>query len=163
MRAILIAVAGLLVLGSCNRFCGPDTCASGCCSIDDKCGVCPPNEGKAINVSVKNEYAESIFTLNVAQQGTLDEKNGPTSTASVRLLDMQRVGGSSTKRIDNAMRVNEQGELAFTLSAISLGNTHTFTGTFKVTDSTSTNDTLGFTYDYDLALAEFRITYGWKP
>lgn len=131
------------------------------------CGPLPVAEpGRLVNVSMKNEYAESIFTIDITKQipagTTLDPARGPTDTATVRVMNMQRISGFDTERKTEVLRANEAGELAFKVDAISLGDTHSFTGTFKVSESSSLKDTLGFEYDYDLALAKFSLKFGWQ-
>jgi hypothetical protein len=106
-------------------------------------------EGK-VGVTVENQYAESIFTVDVT----------PDGGTPVRAFDQADIAGSDSQTMAGALSAAEGTQLFIAADVISLGEHHRFTGSV-VTPSFS--PTLRLVYDYDLALADFRLRIGWIP
>lgn len=109
--------------------------------------VAPP---KPVSLTMRNEYAESIFTVTITPAGGLP----------VKVFESMRIDGYVTE--DSPVTVQIAGGQGFHLDAdvISLGEHHQFTADRMAPDS---DRTFAMLYDYDLALAEFRLRFGWQP
>lgn len=104
-----------------------------------------PSQAKA---TIINSYAESLFTLTVTP---VSSKAKTTTLFSGERINSNKSATSASFTVPTAA----EGKVDFVLTATSLGDDHRFTGQVDLTAS----DELLLTYDYDLALAEFRATY----
>jgi len=170
--AIALAVsAALAALTSC-RLCDPAKCA-GCCDSNDVCSFsCSSDSGAgggaqqqraaiAVNLELKNDYAESLFTVDLTPRGGeagVPLVGAPVDTA-VRALESARIPGSDTVRKPDALSIDPTETLDLSVDAVSLGQHHRFTASVGAPSARA--PTLRLSYDYDLALAEFRLQYGW--
>ena len=111
--------------------------------------------GGSISVKVRNDYAESLFAASVTYKGSTDR--GP-----VTLFSGERIGGNSSRAFEGVVDP-QTGETAlfFHVVGTSLGREHAFTATIPLDGRKS--GTLLFTYDYDFAAADFRLTHRWEP
>lgn len=176
---VAVAFAALFAVSCASKFCGPDTCAGGCCSVDDQCVTCGGAGGGAggggtagggqqsgtttLNFRIENEYAESIFTADVTVESPADGgvlTMGDPAGTKKRLFDNERIAGSGQKSSGIMVNVPENAVLFFEIEATSLGQKHSFSGREPVSDRNGKR-LLRFVYDYDIALAKFGVRYGW--
>ncbi|MEK7178574.1 MAG: hypothetical protein AAB721_02890 [Patescibacteria group bacterium] len=118
-----------------------------------------------LNVRMRNEYAESIFTVDVTIEAPTDGGTisiGEPAGTKKRVFDNERIAGSAFKVSTTTLNADPRAVLFLEIVGTSLGRQHAFSGREPVSDSGS-NRTLGLVYDYDLALASFRLRYGWLP
>lgn len=106
---------------------------------------------RLVKLRVDNRYAESLFTVRIAPSSDA----GP-GTGAVLMQD-ERVPANRTKEVQFGASMGDV--LAMEARVTSLGMPTTFTGTTKPLPADK--GTLVLTYDYDLALAEFRLLFGW--
>ncbi len=110
----------------------------------DAGGPVKPAATKVIaRVEIKNEYAESLFTVIVT----------PTGQKPITLFSDQRIKASATAVSATFDLPLAGSELALDIVGTSLGTKQHFIG--KATLGVG-RETLVITYDYDLALADFR-------
>ena len=144
MRFSLIAVA--LVA------CGPGTVSSFDGGGHPVVVGSPPDAGPPgpfyMQIRIVNDYAESIFTARITYMGV-----------ETTLMDRQRIAGNGEAR-SNVLMVTPGAQIDRTTLVTSLGDTTTFTGTGTV--PTDGRRTLAYLYDYDVALATFRLRSVWE-
>lgn len=106
---------------------------------------------RLLKLRVDNRYAESIFTVRLAPGSDAGAASGTV------LLQDERVPANRTKEVQFGASTGDV--MALEARVTSLGTPTTFTGTTKPLPADK--GTLVLTYDYDLALAEFRLLFGW--
>lgn len=105
------------------------------------------------DVGIENDYAESIFTL----KWSLLSPPTDGKPAEGTLFNAVRIAGYSSERLD--MDVPFGSKVRFSMAAVSLGRTQSFPAMDLDLDDGSKR--LTFTYEYDLATADFTVAAGW--
>lgn len=107
---------------------------------------CDPEESGPVSVSVRfsitNEYADSIFSLDVDNKTLFTEKR-------LRILETA---------VSDKIESTRDSQLTFKIKAMSLGAWNEFE---PITISAKYG-TYDIAYEYDLARAKFSIAHGWK-
>jgi hypothetical protein len=119
----------------------------------------------ALNIMMGNLYAESIFTLDVTINARTPGAVAIAGTVPFgtqrRVLDAFRIGGNAEERRPAVMLIDPSSKIDVAASIVSLGQTSRFTASTTLDGATLTKDTLGFVYNYDVALATFGLRYDW--
>lgn len=106
-----------------------------------------------MQVKLKNLYAESLFTVNVYVGAT----DGGTGTP---IYARERVAAYGTAPI-RKFSAFPGDVVSFDLTGVSLGQDRVFS-LRSLPPVEELKKTLAIEYDYDLALANFSIKYGWE-
>lgn len=141
----MLALVGMLfaVVG-----CGPATRFDGQRGQD----AGAPSTARLLKLRVENKYAESIFTVR------LSPASDAGASAGAALLQDERIAANRTKEAQFGASTGDV--LALEARVTSLGSPSTFTGNTRPVPADKS--TLVLSYDYDLALAEFRLVFGWE-
>jgi hypothetical protein len=109
------------------------------------------------NVSVRNEYAESLFSLSysITNVPAGEELEGPATGV---IFTDERVASYSTTTKRYAFTAPAGSTVTFTFSSMSLGDRIPFPP--LVVEDWSDAGTYSFLYYYDLATAHFRVRHG---
>ena len=107
----------------------------------------------AVTATVTNEYAESLFSLDATVEGT----NGEPAHL---LIDKDIAAYRSAT--SGPVNIPAGGRVRWSLSSMSLGERYTFPDVTETVPANRVSAVYVFTYDYNLATANFRISHGWK-
>jgi hypothetical protein len=113
---------------------------------------------KPLSVTIRNKYAESLFTLDVTVVGKRVDGDSPLVAKKYRVCERARIEGHGSEDFRDLFKMNRAADVKFTFAATSLGETRYFTVTVQ---ADKTHDTLRIDYDWDVATAAFTISYGW--
>lgn len=103
------------------------------------------SNSSSLDVEIENQYAESIFTVEIAEMETGERQT---------IYDHVRIRSYEKSRKADALTIPESGEMWFFVSAMSLGEERKMEP-FKF--RLEKNRHVLFAYDYDLATATFRF------
>lgn len=118
---------------------------------EQRLGIPPGGFPFTVPVAVQNNYAESIFTLEV--KVTLDGE----VVRTLQPLSGHRLESGDVAHVNLELRPDEEFEIE--LSATSLGQTNHFT---QKMGAVAKGAALAVQYDWDLALARFRAQFRWE-
>lgn len=132
--------------------------------IASGCGPYTPPDTAGVKVILKNDYAESLFTVRGVLQQSLDggvpsagQDGGITLGDTITFFESERV--DSYRRVTSpSFSVPYNTRITFSIEATSLGTPRRFGVERDVTIGTNTLD---MTYDYDLAEGAFGVEYRW--
>lgn len=128
--------------------------ACGPVQVSDPFATPAPVRPLQMTARVKNEYAESLFTMSVIVTGA----DGGVSTTPI--FSDRRVPGFSSA--EGPFEAFPGDQVQFDFSALSLGQRQNFSRTTLKTGADASKKTLEVLYDFDLATADFTIRYSWR-